>query len=183
MFDIWVTIHSCLLPVCLVQVAKALRLRRYGVWTQRTLTTSSMFILQLNYIILPRFVFFKNIYSATGQFMGWFFSSSGSRVRSLQGLLSKIQGLTTSSLLNRYFQPLHIKYVREQYLLTWKSITVKCVALCYVNMVFGYCSLSLPHLMCQLWIRVKILSDLKTKFKVPQASFQINKWFVPLHRA
>lgn len=58
MFDIWVTIHSCLLPVCPgFQVAKALRLKRYGVWTQRTLTTSSMFVLQLNYTALPRFVF------------------------------------------------------------------------------------------------------------------------------
>lgn len=93
-----------------LQDARALRLKRYGVWTQRTLTTSSMFISQLNHVVLPRFVcFFKYIYSATGQFMGWFFSSSGSQVRSLQGLSSRIPGLTTSSLLNRYFQPYYVK--------------------------------------------------------------------------
>lgn len=116
---------------------------------------------------IAKICFFKCVYSATGQFMGWFFSSNGSQVRSLQGPSSKIQGLTTSSLLNRYFQPLYGKYVCEQYLLTWKSATKKYVALCYFSMDFGYCSLGLPHLVGYYY---------ELQFKFSQISKQNSKF-------
>lgn len=105
MFDIWVTIHSCLLPVCPGAGCKGAQVEE--IWSMDPENFDNLKYVRIAtelYCIAKICVFFfKCVYSATGQFMGWFFSSNGSQVRSLQGPSSKIQGLTTSSLLNRYF--------------------------------------------------------------------------------
>lgn len=147
---------------------------------------------------IAKICFFKCVYSATGQFMGWFFSSNGSQVRSLQGPSSKIQGLTTSSLLNRYFQPLYIKYVCEQYLLTCKSATNKCVAVCCFihgfRVLFSQSS-SFDGLTYGLQLKFSQISKQNSKFLsfyfrssvyvfiIYAFNFQSMAWYVSLHRA